>query len=123
MKVEVYYNLHKNLFSVKSRQGDDYGKVFKHTPREVIVSPTFAVRQSGRLRVLKENKKNVHAFVRGHIVLDQILPSGKSRLVKYDPYKYDSFVFSDTEEPIKFADLAILNCNNGKPTIEVYNGR
>lgn len=123
MRVEIYYNLHKHRFSVKSLQGKDYGKVFKHTCREVVVSPAFVVRQSGRMRVLEENKKNVHAFVRGHLTLDTILLSGKPRSVRYDPYKHETFVFADTKEPVKFADVAILNSNNGRPTIEVYNGR
>ena len=123
MKIEVYYNLHKQLFSVKSRQKDDYGKVIRHTLGVVIISPTFAVRQAGRLKVLKEKVKNVHAFVRGEELLDYIIPSGNRRLVTYNPYKHEHFVFTDTEERIYSADMAILTQSGDKPVIEVFNGR
>jgi hypothetical protein len=123
VKIEVYYNLHKHLFSVKSRQGTDYGRVIKHTPSVVIISPTFAVRQSGRLKVLKEKVKNVHAFVRGEELLEYIIPNGIRRFVTYNPYKHENFVFKDTEERIYSADMAILTQSGGKPVIEVFNGR
>ena len=62
MRVEVYFNLHKHVFSVRSARS---GRVILHTDRVHIRNPEFVVRQGGRQRVLKERKKNVHAFVRG----------------------------------------------------------
>ena len=47
MRVEVYYNLHKNLFSVRHK-----GKVIMHTYDVQITNPTFVVRPSGRAKVL-----------------------------------------------------------------------
>jgi hypothetical protein len=123
MKIEVYYNLHHKIFSIKSRQGENYGKVIKHSPRVVVISPTFAVQQAGRKRVLETKQKNVHAFVRGHDLLEYIIPNGNKRLVTYDPYKYEHFVFTDTKERIYSADMAILSKINNKPVIEVFNGR
>ena len=51
MRVEVYFNLHKHLFSVRSARS---GRVILHTDRVHIHNPEFVVRQSGRQRVLKE---------------------------------------------------------------------
>ena len=62
MRVEVYFNLHKKTFSVRSAKS---GKVLLHTDEVHIENPEFVVRQSGRNRVLSEGRKNVHAFVRG----------------------------------------------------------
>jgi hypothetical protein len=60
--VEVYYNLHNGLFSVK-----DYhtGLVLAHGEHIHIYNPEFKVSESGRQRVLREGKKNVHAYVKG----------------------------------------------------------
>ena len=60
MKVEIYYNLHKNVFSVRHK-----GRVIQHTSMAVIKDAEYVVRPAGRAKVLREGKKNVHAFVRG----------------------------------------------------------
>ena len=60
MRVEVYYNLHKNVFSVRHK-----GRVIQHTKMAVIKDAEYVVRPAGRAKVLREGKKNVHAFVRG----------------------------------------------------------
>ena len=62
MRVEVYFNLHKKVFSVRSVMT---GRVILHTDKVHISNPKFVVRKSGRDKVLRERKKNVHAFVRG----------------------------------------------------------
>jgi len=107
MRVEVYFNLHKHLFSVRSASS---GRVILHTDRVHIRNPEFVVRQGGRQRVLKERKKNVHAFVRGNItVFDDFDPdyNGYS-LVSYNPYKHDTFVDVHDVTPVRKAKRAVL---------------
>ena len=60
--VWVYFNLHTGRWSIK--QG---GLVHCHAKLITLVDVEFRVREAGRLRVLKEQKKNVHAFVIGKI--------------------------------------------------------
>ena len=67
MRVKVYFNLHKKLFSVVALEGDKKGKVIKHTDSIDLSMPIFRVQKAGRERVLKEKKKNVHAYVTGYI--------------------------------------------------------
>tara|TARA_R100001126_G_scaffold1250_1_gene1493 strand:- start:235 stop:606 length:372 start_codon:yes stop_codon:yes gene_type:complete len=120
MKVEVYFNLHKQLFSVRSCKT---GRVIEHTTHVHLDSPVFIVRQSGRKRVLREGKKNVHAFVRGYRnpYLDWALPDGYP--VGYNPYKFDSFVNKHTHDPVHFASkAAMLVLPNNKPVIRVKQG-
>ena len=114
MKVEVYFNLHKKVFSVRSTR---LGRVILHTDKVHIKNPTFVVRQSGRKRVIVEGVKNVHAFVRGEIVLfDEIGPTSD---LTYNPYKYDSFVCKDTERSVSCGTKAYLTLNAaGKPVIQ-----
>ena len=46
MKVAAYWNLHKNIFSIQSREKENYGKVIAHKTSVAIASPKFVVRQT-----------------------------------------------------------------------------
>lgn len=122
MRVEVYFNLHKHLFSVRSAKS---GLVLWHTDRVHIRNPEFVVRQGGRQRVLREGKKNVHAFVRGETTYfnekDSIAWSDNFAKyypmldnVGYNPYKYDSFIKLIDKTPVRKAKRAYLMM---KPTL------
>jgi len=106
MKVEVYFNLHKRVFSVRSCKT---GRVIHHAKDVHIVNPKFVVREGGRQRVLRERKKNVHAFVRGNLTTFKDNPSRLADTIGYNPYKYDSFVNVTDEEPVYKAFRAWLN--------------
>ena len=88
--VEAYYNLHKNVLSV--RRG---GRVQLHTEALELDNVKFVVQPAGREKVLKEKRKNVHAFVRGNYKC-----SGKNarlsnwlwKRVRYNPYKFKTFM-------------------------------
>jgi hypothetical protein len=107
MKVFVYFNLHKKLFSVKALEGPNKGRVVAHRRELSLRHVIFKVSEAGRQRVLQEKRKNVHAGVVGYwndvndIVDNEIE-------VTYNPYKYESFVFKYNEQPIKQAHDAYL---------------
>ena len=61
-KVFIYRNLHKKCWSVKQN-----GKVINHTSKIILMDCEFIVQPAGHAKVLKEKKKNVHAFVKGEI--------------------------------------------------------
>ena len=88
-KVRVYYNLHKHCYSVQ-----DYatGKVIAHVPSIHLSDVSFVVRKAGRAKVLREKRKNVHAFVVG-FWKKTACRKCKTR-VRYNPYISDSF-FTD----------------------------
>lgn len=109
MKVFVYYNLHKNCFSVKALQGPNKGKVVAHLDQLVLEYVWFKVSETGRQRVLREKRKNVHAGVEGYWYQDrQHETAGLSREVMYDPYKYSTFVTVDSQAAIHTAPRALL---------------
>jgi hypothetical protein len=120
MKAAVYWNLHKDIFSIQSREASGYGKVVAHTDSVVVAQPRFVVRQAGREKVLRDKSKNVHAFVVGKIEYDMFFSLGKGRLITYNPYKYKSFVFADTKEPITKGVLVQLRTHENKPVMELY---
>ena len=107
MKVFVYYNLHKNLFSVKALEGEKKGLVIAHVKRISLEDVEFKVSQAGRQRVLREQRKNVHAGVKGSWVMGH-----RERVtltaVMYDPYLYSTFVTRAAEEPVYKASYAYL---------------
>lgn len=95
MKVAVYYNLHKHLFSVVSREKENYGKVIAHLPRVILTDVVPKVSEAGRQRVLREQQKNVHAKLFGTLVNDLDMTGVLLREITYNPYKYPSFVYWD----------------------------
>lgn len=100
--VKVYYNLHKKCLSVQQS-----GLVKFHTEYIVLRDVTFKVSEAGRQRVLKEKRKNVHAFIHGYISCPRVIDDLKYEFqgnAKYNPYKYSTFV-DDEGEPVESADF------------------
>ncbi len=109
MRVEVYYNLHKHLFSVRHK-----GKVISHSYDVQLEDVTFAVQKAGRDKVLREGVKNVHAFVRGTLVeTTETIKNGTS--VTYNPYKYKCFVNKVDGQPRYSAKAVTLSKKEGLP--------
>lgn len=105
-RVRVYRNLHKNCFSVVSMKT---GRVIQHTNKLTLHDVEFRVRESGRQRVLRERRKNVHAFVVGSILQTDIgLPACNPERAWYDPYQVKTFVNRRTLEPVLRARVAHL---------------
>jgi hypothetical protein len=58
--VDVYFNLHKHVWSVRKK-----GRVVDHKETVLLQSCRFVVQPAGHAKVLREKRKNVHAFARG----------------------------------------------------------
>ena len=80
-KVEVYRNLHKKCWSVRQA-----GLVKFHCHRVNLRDCQMVVQPAGRAKVIREQKKNVHAYVVGTWV-SEFVPRGAVRLATYNPYK------------------------------------
>jgi hypothetical protein len=119
--VAVYRNLHMpdGGFSVMDWKT---GKVIDHT-RQLSLGPTFfLVRERGRQRVLREKRKNVHAFVIGRR-LEPVDLTGLASGVWYDPYKTESFLTSGLQFKVSIADLVTLRFDGSKPQMLAINPR
>ena len=113
-KVMVYYNLHKQTFSVTYDS-----KVIMHADYVKFGDVEFRVRKGGKEKVRSEKSKNVHAFVIGKLLdyceypCDELPVTDSNRIVTYNPYKHDSFVYKQSEEPIYVAkEVDIINSQN-----------
>ncbi len=115
MKVDVYRNLHKKCMSVRSREKDDYGRVVSHLNSLLLGDCKFVVRPAGRIRVILDKRKNVHAFVRGTLKIGYGRPYDLSTIrvdkwveVTYNPYMFETFVVKSTGQPIMKADQVLM---------------
>jgi hypothetical protein len=110
-QVFAYRNLHTGMWSLMAVDGEHAGRIVAHASEVTISAPRFVVRESGRLRVIREGKKNVHAGVRGFV-------SGKRPMsapvrVTYNPYRLGAFVNAETGESVSEATRVHLD-SNGK---------
>lgn len=101
LPVRVFKNLKYGCYSIMQRG------VIRASAKQVRLSDVeFRVRESGRQRMLREKRKNVHAFAVGHLV-DYVHPGDERELEPmagrsafYDPYRYASFVDGETKAPV-----------------------
>ena len=135
MKIEVYFNLHKKLFSIRALSGENKGRVIAHRDRVAITGADFVVQKAGREKVLAEGRKNVHAFIRGQ-QFDEINQTQFGGIewtmaevrqfpelfgeVKYNPYRAGCFQHFDGDDARRIDHAGFVFCfldENGKPQI------
>ena len=117
----VYYNLHKRRLSIQQKRRNKSGKLFwkviEHVNHVTLRDPVFKVSEKGRERVLKEKKKNVHAYVEGYPNVSQIW-TDDDMSVFYNPYKNSTFVDCDNN-PIKSSSYVLVEGNEKGYSIKI----
>ena len=117
MRVRVYYNLKRAVWSVKAMEGAFKGKVIGYANAVVLSDAHTVVSEASRQRVLREQRKNVHAYIDGQVTA---LDGYRERLTTpigsniryspqpdvgyfagyehlyYNPYHVSHFVWKDT---------------------------
>jgi hypothetical protein len=86
-EVRVYRNLRKKCYSVQWQ-----GKVIAHVDSIRLKNVRFQVSEAGRQRVLKQKRKNVHAFIIGNVSMEPALDKGDR--IKYNPYVAPTFMMN-----------------------------
>lgn len=111
MDVDVYRNLQTGTYSARSRETDSYGTVIAHPESVVVKDATLVVNEAGRQRVVEQNRKNVHAYVRGEVGNPQTIPTNPTEIVPitYDPYTFEQFVHTKTKHPIESAEFVLCH--------------
>lgn len=103
--VKVYRNLHNQMFSIVDLAT---GLVVAHSRTVRIADAKFVVNESGRRRVIEEQRKNVHAFVVGTFV--GTLEAAQRHEAYYNPYKTQTFVTSTGEPLMAAASVTLRDC-------------
>lgn len=114
---KVYYNLHLKTYSVLGWDADKNGwRLKEYADNLVLLDVEFKVSESGRQRVIKEKRKNVHAFaIAKHVYpipshrVTALMDKRTYRSATYNPYLYDSFVDVETKQRIKNSRSAVLH--------------
>lgn len=137
MRVEVYWNLTRNCWSIRDVAT---GRIHAHADKVSVRGAQFIVQPAGRKRVLREQKKNVHAFVRGELAVFSITaPNTGNPLidcgvegewtgqrprqwnaVTYNPYQDESFMRLEKGqrvEPIKWSPFVEMGITFAAPTV------
>lgn len=109
-QVKIYKNLHNGLFSVMQNN-----LVVAHIESFTLNNVVFKVNESGRQRVIKEKKKNVHAFICGLLVdVNQGFLHDRLSAISYNPYRASNFYFkgdNDFDE-VLLNDFEIVQGNS-----------
>src|SRR4030095_7455541 len=117
MRVFVYWNLHKKIWSVKDLSS---GRVVAQARTVNLTNCELRVSQAGRQRVLREQRKNVHAGIVGYVGQESAgWTIGTWARVSYNPYKAATFVNCLSGQPIHTAERVQLV--DGKAFIQEKN--
>lgn len=96
-RVRVYQNLRRAVWSL---QDPRTGLLVGHRAALVLVDVTFRVSEATRQRVIRRQRRTVHAYAVGTVVDEQVRDGG--RRVRYNPFVAGSFLVDN--EPVTRAD-------------------
>lgn len=104
-QVEVYRNLHVNKGKVFSIRDKKTGLVVARGNKFRIENVECKVREGGRKKVIREKKKNVHAFPIGLYSGECEMNTSQMIELYYNPYTTNSFINKETGEAVNEVDL------------------
>lgn len=114
---KIYYNLHKKCFSVQAWDIDKKGwRLYLHAAQLEALDIKMKISEVGRQRVIREGRKNVHAFIYAKSIspicptaAQQAIGREYTRRCSYNPYRVGHFFDKETEEPVHSLDKALLH--------------
>lgn len=98
MIVQVYFNLHKKCWSLRDKKTR---RVIDHKQELVLTHCKFHVSEAGRQRVIREKRKNVHAWCEGWLQPDVVPRADFGLPVRYNPY--EMMEFEMVGEPVDYS--------------------
>ncbi len=120
-RVQVYRNLHKDCWSVRQS-----GKVVAHVDYLWLTNVRMNVGVKGREKVIRDQKKNVHAYVSGYIDTtatackfeDYYEAQGYTwEEISYNPYNSGNFYAKETNQPIVEAPMVDMCIHDETPVM------
>ena len=114
-RVQVYFNLHKKVYSVRCKKTR---LVIAHVNNICLEDVNFKVSEKGRQRVLAEKRKNVHAVVEGTVICPVLGSNSSMHGITYNPYRFDTFVTRGLNIPVLNSSMAMLTLEGKRPTMK-----
>lgn len=104
MRVIAYKNLTRGTWSVAELKGErGRGKLLSHHDALTLANCKFHVSEASRVRMVRNQQREVHAWVIGDLVEQPVQARGVR--VSYNPYKGPDFVRCDTGAAVTRAAL------------------
>lgn len=131
MRVQVFRNLHQPgvVWSVQVEVEPGRWLTLAHHENVLVKDAKFVVRPAGHQKVIDTQAKDIHAFVRGTLVVDPV--EGRKLLrrfsrqeatqVYYNPYKVDRFVDLNGWKSLDRAAVVSLSEVAGRPHVEAFD--
>ena len=121
-RVRVYRNLKTGNWSIQIKTPKGW-RVGGHATSVELLAADCHVSDAGRARVLREQRKHVHAYIEGNIDFLNMggFPYGDADAISYNPYKAGTFTTSDGE-PVTGARRVRLNPNHSVYAIAINRG-
>lgn len=128
--VRIYRNLNNGTMSIQAKSGKSW-LVMGHVTNAIVRDVTFKVSESGRQRVIRDKRKNVHAWGQG-VLLSEFDESIIAPIaLGYNPYTDATFVDKKSHRSIDRCDFLVIRDNQvfvspdalrtGKPLATVAN--
>ena len=111
MKVRVYYNLTKNIWSVQKHVPGQGWRVAGHLPRLALNNVKTVVNDYGQQQTRVEGKKYVHAFLEGEICTSAFSVSPAHKRITYNPQRDNTFVWKHNGEEFTSSRQVVLTDN------------
>jgi len=109
-RVRIYRNLNNGRMSLQLKVGKSW-KVMGHITDCIISNVIFKVSEAGRLRVIRDGCKNVHAWGEGILISQFDMGIYASIDLGYNPYANSTFVERETENAITRCSFLVVREN------------
>jgi hypothetical protein len=129
MRYRIYWNSHKRLYSVQTRQpvaGKRQGdwRLWKHADAVVLDNVTFDVSEAGQRRCRREGRKNVHAYLVAEYATFRFehgfgqLPDEEGERVTYNPHTDEGFMVGS--DVVTWANVVRCRTADGRAHLTAY---
>lgn len=108
--IRIYRNLNNGTMSIQCKEAGRW-LVVGHVTDCVVSGVTFKVSGSGRQRVIRDRRKNVHAWGEG-VLVAQFAPEIDCPIdLAYNPYTNETFVERGSQNPITRCQSLVVRNN------------
>lgn len=108
-KCRIYRNLNNGTMSLQLKVNGWY--VAGHVTDAIVQSVKFHISEASRLRVIRDGRKNVHAWGEG-LLIAQFKPEIDAPIdLSYNPYEDTTFCERGTKRPIERCQYLVVRDN------------
>jgi hypothetical protein len=131
MRVEVFRNLHQEgvVWSIRVEVDPGRWLTLAHSEDVLVKDAKLVVQPAGHRKVIETGAKDIHAFVRGTLVVDPVearrllhrFSRQEPSQVYYNPFRVDRFVELPTWKTLETAAVVHLSEAMGRPHVEAFD--